>query len=125
MNRSDISSVPPGPPDVADRALDAALAAFRDDCRSARPSARLAESVLAAVARGDDETSRFHRIARTYAAAAAVLALVGVAGSVLAHRDVKPATARMDSTLDDLADARLSNEVLVSVADLSVGGRHR
>jgi hypothetical protein len=113
------------PCESPDPALDAGLAAFRADCRATRVAPRLAERVLAAVARGDVEATRFSRVARAYAAAAAVLAAAGVGGSLLVHRDALPATPQARSSLYDVEEAGILQEGSRSALDLSVEGGRR
>ena len=108
--------------DPTDLRLDAALDAWRRDVSTATPRPALAERVLAAVARGDDEDARFRRLARTYAAAAAVVAALGVGGTFWLRRAAPDAPVAAPSVAD-VENARFSLVGLDSVADLSVGGR--
>lgn len=100
-----------------DTRLDAALAAFRRDCRRA-PADDLADRVMASVAAGDPEAVRFHRTARGYAAAAALLLVFGVAGSV--HLRSSAASPRIAPRVDDLVEARLAREQSATLSDQPV-----
>jgi len=112
---------------LSDAALDAALGVFRDDCRAQRVAPRLAERVLAAAARGDVEAARFSRVARTYAAAAAVLAAAGVLGSVLVRHDGVPASAYGASrtSLFAIEEAGILREGARSALELRLDGARR
>jgi hypothetical protein len=99
--------------------LDRALDELRRDLGSVRPAPDLAERVLGAARVGDVEVRRFHRYARAYAAAAALLLALGAAGAWAARRPAPDP----ERTLADLEASRLAIEQAVSVADLAVGGR--
>ena len=104
-----------------DALLARALDAFRADA-ARLPADGLAARVLAGVRRGDADERRFERVARVYAAAAAVLLVVGVGGSLAVRRSV-PASARVAPRLDDLEAARLAQELAVTIDDQRVGGK--
>ena len=118
-----MTNLPPPPtlPLDDDARLARGLEAFRDDCARA-PAAGLAARVLANVRRGDDESARFLRLARAYSAAAAVLLVVGVTGSVLTRASAH-AASRPVPRLDDLEANRLARELAVTIDDQRVGGR--
>jgi hypothetical protein len=110
----------PTPPLDDDALLARALEAFRDDCARA-PAADLAARVFAGVRRGDDESARFLRLARAYSAAAAVLLVVGVTGSVLTRPSGH--VARSAPRIADVEANRLARELAVTIDDQRVGGR--
>ena len=115
---------PPAPRRIPlddDALLARALDAFRADA-TRLPADGLAARVLAGVRRGDADARRFERVARVYAAAAAVLLVVGVAGSVAVRRSPRE-SARVAPRLDDLEAARLAQELAVTLDDQHVGGK--
>src|SRR5262245_27910760 len=123
-----MSTSRPDRPDVRaepDEAVERALDVFRRDCRAARLAPRIAERVLVAVALGHDESRRVQRPARVYAAAAAALALVGVAGSLAVRRDGGPRllAESQRSPISDLEERGIARQWAVSMTDLTVGGR--
>jgi hypothetical protein len=109
----------PSPPD--DALVDRALSDFRRDLASVRAHPGLVDRVMARARGGDDETDRFRRFARAYAAAAAVLLAAGAAGAYAMRRP--PADSGSLANLADLEASRIDVERAVSVADLAVGGR--
>lgn len=110
----------PATPDDA-ASLDAALALLRRDLATVRPAPGLADRVLVAARRGDEEARRFRRFARVYAAAAALLLVLGTAGALsVSARRPEPDPR---GTLADLEATRMALEQADSVADLAVGGR--
>lgn len=113
-----MTSVRTGPDD--DARLDAAFAVFRHDCRRA-PADDLAARVMARIAAGDPEAARFHRTARGYAAAAAVLLAFGVGGSI--HVRSSAAGPRVAPRVDDLVEARLAREQSAALSDQPVTGK--
>jgi hypothetical protein len=108
------------------RGLDLVRADLEEAAASRLPAPRLpgqglAERVLAAARAGDADAVRFARLARVYAAAAAVLLVVGVGGSVMVRR---PALSqRAAPRLDDLEVSRLAREAAVTLDDQHVGGK--
>ena len=109
------------PAPAADALLLRGLAAWREDV--ARPAADdLAVRVLAAARRGDADDLRFRRVARVYSAAAAVLLVVGVGGSVLAVRPPAGASSRAPR-IDDLETSRLARELAITLDGQRVGDR--
>ncbi len=78
--------------------------------------------MLAGVRQGDADERRFERVARVYAAAAAVLLVVGVGGSLAVRRTVRE-SARVAPRLDDLEASRLAQELAVTLDDQHVGGK--
>lgn len=100
-----------------DARLDAALAAFRRDCRRT-PADDLADRVMATVTAGDPEAVRFRRAARGYAAAAAILLAFGVGGSIFVRTG--SAAPRVAPRVDDLVEARLAREQSASLFDQPV-----
>jgi len=117
-----MTSVRTGPDD--DARLDAAFAVFRHDCRRA-PADDLAARVMARIAAGDPEAARFHRTARGYAAAAAVLLAFGVGGSIhVRSSSAGPRVApNVDDLVDDLVEARLAREQSAALSDQPVTGK--
>ncbi len=117
-----MTSVRTGPDD--DARLDAAFAVFRHDClREYRraPADDLAGRVMARIAAGDPEAVRFHRTARGYAVAAALLLAFGVAGSI--HVRSSSAGPRIAPRVDDMVEARLAREQSATLSDQPVTGK--
>ena len=102
--------------------LRAAMDVFREDAAAAAPD-RLGERVLAAVARGDDESDRFHALARRYAAAAAVLLAVGVGGTVWTHGTIPAAGTAAPPTIAELEESHMDGERYLDLDSQPVEGR--